>query len=176
MNSVFLEKVLRTVFTGIGILGLLLVAAGLGLYLGMDKAPVHASVGAKAFDIMGTTVDGSVVDTSDMGEDVVVLNFWATWCGPCLRALPEKGRIAKEFADRGVRVVGVSGDPRREDLSSYLETNDPGFPTIFDGAPEIMRTWGISSFPTVVVIDRDGKITYRGNGRGLRNAVEVAAR
>lgn len=170
-----LEKFIRYFVTGIGVVGLMLIAAGLGIYLGLDRAPVHASVGAKAMDIRGATADGSSIDTSSMAGDVVVVNFWATWCGPCLRALPEKTSIAKEMADKGVRVVGVSGDPRREDLLDYEAGHDIGFPTIFEGAGDIMRSWGVSSFPTVVVIGRDGKIEYRGSGRGLRNVVAEAA-
>ncbi|MCC5874897.1 MAG: TlpA family protein disulfide reductase [Candidatus Sumerlaeia bacterium] len=171
-----LEKFIRITVSGIGIIGLMLIAAGLGIFLGMDKAPVHASVGAKALDIRGNTVDGSPVDTTSLAGDVVVVNFWATWCGPCLRALPEKTAIANEMADKGVRVIGVSGDPRREDLRAYEQANDIGFPTIHEGAEDIMRTWGVSSFPTVIIIGRDGKIVYRGSGRGLRNAVADAAR
>jgi thiol-disulfide isomerase/thioredoxin len=96
---------------------------------------------------------------------VVVLNFWATWCGPCRALEPQFERVATQFkGDRNISFLEADCDEDESLVAPYLEELKPKLPVVF--ADGLDRLLAVNSLPTVVVIDRDGKIAYRAQGFG----------
>lgn len=106
-----------------------------------------------------TGTDGKPMHVADLKGQVVVLNFWATWCGPCKEEMPSLARLQKDYAEKGVKVVPISVD-RLEDAQKakdFLKTsgglgfyNDPGYKVVFSLTP---RPDGI---PTTIIYGKDG--------------------
>ncbi len=128
-------------------------------------------VGGTAPPVHGWDTSGREISLADYEGQVVVLDFWATWCGPCVTKLPELIAVQEKYADQGVQVIGVSGDRSIEDLRGFEENSDLNFPTIFNGAREILDAYEIRGFPTIVVIDQNGRITHRSHHGNVENEV-----
>lgn len=122
---------------------------------------------AAAPDIPFTGPDGQPVKLADLKGQVVVLNFWATWCGPCKEEMPSLAKLAKDYTGRGVKVVAISvdrlqdGAAAREFLKSHGALqfyNDPEYRVVFGLKP---RPDGI---PTTVIYDKAGREQARLSG------------
>lgn len=141
-----------------------------------SQAPSSSSAPAKedlpdAPDFTLLDQNGDTHTLSDYKGQVVFLNFWATWCGPCQREMPE---IEKLYQDMGLNeedvvVLGIANPRNSEypgnsdrktsaEISDYLKQSGYTYPTVMDETGEIFRTYGISAFPTTFMIDKEGKI------------------
>jgi len=132
--------------------------------------------GMLAADFQLKSVTGEGVRLRDLRGSVVVLDFWATWCGPCRRELPAVEKLSTEFAGK-VQFFGVN-DEDKGTVTGFLKKNDYRFSVLMDGRRDVHRRYGIRSIPTVIIIDRGGVIRqhYVG-GRSeetLRRAIEDA--
>lgn len=155
--------------------GLLVLALALGTFLGnllRGPAAANATIGEPAIPFGGTDSSGNDVDLGDYAGDVVVVDFWATWCPPCVAKIPELIALQEEFAGQGVQILGVSGDRTIEDLRRFEEERGINFPTIYGGAHDILTAYGIRAFPTVVIIDREGNVVTRGHSVNIRREVQ----
>jgi thiol-disulfide isomerase/thioredoxin len=107
-----------------------------------------------------------------IGSEVIVLNMWATWCGPCREELPDLQEIADEYADDGVRVIGISIDRAREPFSSVYDFAtywNISYQLIVDSsAVAYMNYGGNGSIPRTYIIDRNGYIRYTVEGRATK--------
>jgi thiol-disulfide isomerase/thioredoxin len=109
--------------------------------------------------------EGTPFPLRGMKGKVLVLNFWATWCGPCHALEPRFARVAMEFQGaNGVLFLAANCDEDETLVAPYLEENKPRTMVVF--ADGLDRLFGVNSFPTVVIIDGDGKIAYRSEGFG----------
>lgn len=120
---------------------------------------VGSSVGRKAPEIIATTIDGKPFRLSELKGKVVVLDFWATWCGPCVRAMPAMKRLHEKYKDQPFALIGISVDHEREPLSRFVSANGIGWPQIYD-EDDIGTRWGVDSIPRVFILDQDGVIRY----------------
>ncbi|MGB2671176.1 MAG: TlpA disulfide reductase family protein, partial [Candidatus Acidiferrum sp.] len=107
--------------------------------------------------------DGSPYSLADQRGKIVVLNFWATWCGPCREMEPHFERVAAQF--QGVPdIVFLAADCDEDEslVPEYLEEEKPRTTVVF--ADGLDRLLAVNAFPTVVILDRSGKIAYRAEG------------
>jgi len=103
-------------------------------------------------------IDGKNVSLTDFQGEIVVLDFWATWCEPCIAQIPKLNALNDEYAHRGVRVLGVvveSGSVK--DIRQFLLKHKVGYPVLI-GNDAVVNKYKVSVFPTTVVIDTRGRI------------------
>lgn len=105
---------------------------------------------------------------------VVVLDFWATWCGPCVRGLPTVSGVTREMADKGVVFAAVNLQEQPQKVSQFMDKQDWDFTVPLDQSGEVARSFGVTGIPHTVIIDKQGKIRHVHVGFG--NAEETAKR
>ncbi len=119
-------------------------------------------------------ISGGDVSLSDFAGKVVVLDLWATWCGPCRQEIPVLVSLYEEFRDRGLVVVGVGLDEGgAEALKPFAEENRMSYPVLV-GDKALGTTYKVTSIPSTYVIGRDGKIASK--HVGFSPAVATALR
>ncbi|MFI5976787.1 TlpA family protein disulfide reductase [Streptomyces sp. NPDC051452] len=125
-----------------------------------DRVP--AADRRAAPDLSGTTLDGRPARLSDYRGKVVVLNVWASWCGPCRAEAPELSRAQRHLAARGVRVLGVDTDAERSAGRAFQRDHALAYPSLHDPGGRLLtrlpRGYRPVGLPYTLVIDRDGRI------------------
>ncbi len=145
----------------------LVAPAALALEEG-DRAPV--------FSAPALTGDGNI----DLGEHrgkIVYLDFWASWCGPCLTAIPEIEEMRAEFPEDDFQIIAINLDQKAKKALRFLKKNPIGYPSASDPKGRLPAQFGVDTMPTSYLIDRDGVIRYvhrcfsRGDGSRLRSEI-----
>jgi peroxiredoxin len=139
-------------------------------------------VGKPAPDFTLTTLDGKTVKLSDQKGSVVLLDFWATWCGPCVKALPHVQKLAadKDKADKGLKVWAVNAREENSKIQKFIDDNKYTFGVPIDKSGDVMQSYNVSGIPTTVVVGKDGVVikTFVGysedNLKQLDEAIETA--
>lgn len=125
-------------------------------------APVTGtSINDAAPNFETVTDTGETIRLSDLKGQVVVLNFWGTWCIPCKEEMPEFEKAYQENADRGFTILAVNNRDTVEAVQNYRQEMGLSFPLLMDVDEIIRKSYGIVSFPSTFVLDRDGKIIAR---------------
>jgi thiol-disulfide isomerase/thioredoxin len=123
--------------------------------------------------IEGLTMDGKKFDWEKFSKGKVVLvDFWATWCGFCLREIPEMKRLYRAYHDRGFEIVGLAGDDTREPLEHFLESAEIPWTIVYgkEGPSPTIEYYGIAGFPTMILVAKDGKVvSLNARGETLRD-------
>ena len=158
---------------GLLILGLGLVlglVAGLLVFIGLPTWPVPAAAGAPgapapapvtgapAPDFTLQDLDGKTVTLSELKGQVVVINFWATWCAPCRLEMPTLQASYDSLKDSGFTVLGVNYGDRLEDAQLYAGELGLTFPILMDPGDTVNDLYRVRGYPTTFFIDRDGMI------------------
>jgi len=137
------------------------------------SAPANSGFAA-APDFTLTKLEGQPLRLSELRGRVVMLNFWATWCGPCRAEIPELNAMQREMRDQGLTIVGVSWDDTVEGVREFQQELPQEY-TILMGGEEVQSLFGgIPSLPTTYIIDRDGRIRQKIIGARGRAAFESA--
>ena len=121
-----------------------------------------------------TATDGSPVDLSKMRGKVVLIDFWATWCGPCMEEVPNVVATYNQLHEQGFEVVGVSLDQDRGALDRVTREKGMVWPQYFDGqgwSNAIAQKFGIQSIPAMWLIDKNGKLADTNGREDLENKV-----
>ena len=150
----------------------------------MEKMAAHKSMDAalatgKAFpDFAEKDLDGKPLSVAALKGKVVLVDFWATWCGPCKAELPNVIEAYKKYHPQGFEIVGVSLDSDRAKLDDFLKKHDGmAWPQYFDGEGwqnKLAQKYAVESIPFAVLVGPDGKIIDKGeNLRGEALAVAV---
>ncbi|MFN8451597.1 MAG: cytochrome c biogenesis protein CcdA [Anaerolineae bacterium] len=126
------------------------------------KAPETREIGLEVGKIapgFSTKTDaGEPFTLADQRGKVVVLNFWATWCGPCRVEMPEFERAFASRASDGLLIVGVNNAETAEDIAGFRDEFSLTFPLLVDSDASIQKLYGIAAYPSTYVLDRDGVI------------------
>jgi thiol-disulfide isomerase/thioredoxin len=115
----------------------------------------------KPLELSGTRLDGTPFDWSEYRGKVVLVDVWATWCGPCLRARPHVEKCYQRFHDQGFEVVAISVDEDRVALEKYLAEKPTPWVNLHDGGywrNSFANHYGLAGLPTMILVDREGKV------------------
>jgi thiol-disulfide isomerase/thioredoxin len=122
--------------------------------------------------------EGRQVSLSDFRGRPVLLDFWATWCGPCRQSMPALEQIHRKYRARGLQVVGINLEGREPNVLEYLAAGGYTFPVLFDRGnwdSLVARSYGVSSIPRSFLIDSRGNIVYAGHPASLPDALLESA-
>ena len=124
----------------------------------------HTVVGATVADEAGKRLDGAEDSLSAYDGKVVLIDFWATWCGPCIAGLPKLRELQEGYADNQFTILGISVDAEVETVTDFLEDESMPWEHWHIGVDsDFQMSWRIPGYPTYVVIDKDGVIVLRGH-------------
>ena len=139
--------------------GALLLSVGLfciALYSALHENIVNAGDSAPDFSI--TTDTGKNVTRGQFGGKLLLLNFWATWCPPCIEEIPGLNDLARELGPQGLVILGVSVDKDAAVYKQFLQRNPLLYPTARDPEQVINLKYGTIQYPESYLIDRNGKV------------------
>lgn len=149
---------------GVGLGFLLLASCGLSGYLIGARVVNSGShedeqpkVGSVAPDFKLTTISGEPIRLSELRSQAVILNFWATWCGPCVEEMAIIQSYSEEYA-QDLIVLGINADEPLRKVSSFVDQHGLSFPVLLDPDSRIQDLYKVRAFPTSYFIDTEGTI------------------
>ena len=126
---------------------------------GVSRASLFTGDPAPPFEAALTS--GDTVSLDGLRGNGVILNFWSTWCAPCVRELPLLDSVAREHSADGVRVIAVNMGESEKEILAFLEDFDLGFAVALDPQGTVSRLYAVPGLPMSFFIDRSGIIRYR---------------
>jgi len=107
---------------------------------------------------------GKNIKLSELRGQVVLVNFWASWCGPCRQEMPILEKLYKKYKSLGFVILGVNVDDKPAQAESLLKLIDVSFPVLFDADKKISEKYKVTAMPSSFFIDRDGKLRSEHKG------------
>ena len=104
--------------------------------------------------------DGGKLSLEDLKGQVVMINFWATWCGPCRQEMPLLEQIQVKYEPLGFTLVGINVEPDSAAAQEWLAKVPVSFPILFDRNNQVAESFGVEGMPSSVFIDRSGNVRY----------------
>ena len=139
------------------------------------ESATGTDVGSTMPEYAALTLDGAKWDLADKRDKVVLLNLWATWCGPCVFEIPELQTIHEKYASQGFEVVGVSLDESGpEAVKSFIANQKKmTYPVVLDAEGKLANMLQTTMIPTSLIIDRNGRIVWKKAGAIMKNDKEL---
>jgi peroxiredoxin len=149
-------------------------------FLATSNSAFALDVGDRAPAFAAPSLDGKgTVELGRYRGKVVYLDFWASWCAPCLTAIPEVEKMRGEFPADEFQVIAINLDTKTKKALRFLEKHPIGYPSASDPKGSLPGQYGVDTMPTSYLIDRDGVIRYvhrgftRGDGSKLRHEIRA---
>jgi peroxiredoxin len=129
---------------------------------------------AVAPDFTLKSLEGRNLRLAEQRGNVVLVNFWASWCGPCKQEMPHLNRLYDKYRAAGFTMLGINVDEDARTATSAAAKLAVRFPVLFDADKQVSRLYDLQSMPATVLIDRDGRVRYlhRGYREGLEEAYD----
>lgn len=140
----------------------LLMTCALGLLLngGAQAAGFEARAATPAPELKAQDLAGATRTLADYRGKVVLLNFWASWCPPCLREMPSMERLRVKMTGRPLAIVALDSAETPEEVNAYLSKMKLGFPILLDPDGSNTRRWKVFALPTTFLLDAQGRVRY----------------
>lgn len=116
---------------------------------------------------------GQTVGVDDFKGQLVYLDFWASWCGPCRQSLPILNEIRAKYNDKGFEVVAVNVDENLKDALGFLERYPVSYPILLDPKGEMPKAYDVKGMPTAYLLDKNGKIIYKHVGFKKKDRAKI---
>jgi len=117
---------------------------------------------APGFDLVSR--DGGRVTLADLKGEVVMVNFWATWCGPCREEMPHLEALYQRYSGLGFTLLGVNVEEDASGADEFLAGTPVSFPILFDPENEVSKRYNVVAMPSTVLIDRSGNMRFIHHG------------
>jgi peroxiredoxin len=131
-----------------------------GLAALLIALPVLANVDTNSVapDFTLNAQGGKSVELTQFKGQVVMLNFWASWCGPCRQEMPLLDSIYKKYSKLGFTMIGVNVEPDSKAANDWLKQTPVSFPILYDTDSKVSKLYGVSGMPSTVIVDRKGTV------------------
>jgi len=126
--------------------------------------PADIATGADAPGFQLNSSSGKPVALADLKGQVVLINFWASWCGPCRQEMPILDQLYRSYQAAGFTLIGVNVEPNSTDAQKFLKGTAVSFPILFDPNSTVSQLYQVSGMPSTVIVDREGKVRYIHHG------------
>lgn len=123
-------------------------------------APALAQQGGTVTDFTLGSLDGDPIALADYEGEVIIMNFWATWCPPCRAEMPGINNFYEAYRDEGLVVLAINEEEPAETVRPFIELNEFSFPVLLDIEGRVAQQYSTRSFPTTFIIDRNGVIQH----------------
>lgn len=167
-----MNRIARSGWTKWGLFAIAVVAIGYAIVQSLSQNREDSSIGSLAPSFELPDLKGETVHLADFRGSGVLLNFWASWCGPCVNELPLLNEGYARTSDIAIIAVNVGENPAR--ARRFAEELGLNFSIVLDQTNEIKKSYRISGLPVTLLIDRNGRIMERRTGE-LRSADDIAA-
>ena len=130
---------------------------------------LRAGAPAPAFQLNSN--GGRPVSLGSLRGQIVLVNFWASWCGPCRKEMPILEQLNRQYRNKGVTLVGVNVEPDSAAATDWLKATPVSFPILFDVDSKVSKLYQVEGMPNTVILDRKGNVRYihRGYSAGAEN-------
>ena len=149
--SVFNLKTLKVVLIAVALAGVVPV-------------PASSEPSGLAPDFTLIDRDGNSVSLSDLRGQVVMINFWASWCGPCRQEMPLLEQIHQRYQRLGFTLLGVNVEENPGDAEDWLENRPVSFPILYDPDNGVSKLYDVVAMPSTVLVDRQGNVRFLHHG------------
>lgn len=155
----------------------LFFAAGLAAFLVSMAAIADIPEGA-APDFTLKSASGENLRLSELRGEVVMINFWASWCAPCRQEMPLLDELYNQYHPLGFTILGVNVEEDSAKAKQMLQENPVNFPVVFDNKSAVSKLYDVVAMPSTVLVDRDGNVRYlhRGYKPGYEEAYQQQVR
>ena len=128
------------------------------LSAGSQAAPQEPKGPAPDFTLK--SLSGENIKLSELRGQVVLINFWASWCGPCRQEMPLLDQMYQKYGELGFTLLGVNVEQDSADAQRMLHDTPVTFPILFDTQNEVSKLYDVTAMPSTVIVDRDGNVRF----------------
>jgi peroxiredoxin len=139
---------------------LLIAIVFTSVVLTSTKSIAAGLVNTKAPDFTLKSLSGENLNLTEQRGNITVINFWASWCGPCRKEMPILQKLHDKYTDLGVQVWGINVEQENQAGRDFIKKISVNFPILFDEKNTLSALYQVDAMPTTVVVDRSGQVRY----------------